>query len=342
MPNVIGSFPCRFCGTALAHELVDLGMSPLCESFLPAERAVADGAVLPAARLRLRRSASSSSSTSTCRPRRSSPSTPTSRRTPTAGSRTPRGYAEAMIATRLGLGAAQPGRRARQQRRLPAAALRRARASPCSASSRRANVAAAAASARASRPLSSFFGARDRARRWRAEGGQADLVLGNNVLAQVPDLNDFVAGIKHAAGAGGRRHDRVPAPAAADRGQPVRHDLPRALLATSRCIASSGSSRTHGPHAVRRRGAADARRLAAHLRPPRRRRGEAGDRAASRAAARVERAAGLDRTGETYARLRRAGRARPSAQLLEFLIDAGAARASRSPATARRARATRC
>ncbi len=29
-----------------------------------------------------------------------------------------------------------------------------------------------------------------------AEGKQADLILGNNVLAQVPDLNDFVAGIR--------------------------------------------------------------------------------------------------------------------------------------------------
>src|SRR4029077_18206276 len=26
--------PCRFCGTPLKHTFVDLGMSPLCESFL--------------------------------------------------------------------------------------------------------------------------------------------------------------------------------------------------------------------------------------------------------------------------------------------------------------------
>ena len=30
-------------------------------------------------------------------------------------------------------------------------------------------------------------------------GRQADLLLGNNVLAHVPDLNDFVAGMKIAA-----------------------------------------------------------------------------------------------------------------------------------------------
>jgi SAM-dependent methyltransferase len=40
-----------------------------------------------------------------------------------------------------------------------------------------------------------FFGA-DLARELAAEGRYADLVLGNNVLAQVPDLNDFVEGLK--------------------------------------------------------------------------------------------------------------------------------------------------
>ncbi|MCL4721634.1 MAG: methyltransferase domain-containing protein, partial [Gammaproteobacteria bacterium] len=39
-----------------------------------------------------------------------------------------------------------------------------------------------------------FFGTRT-AERLRAEHGPADLVLGNNVLAHVPDLNDFVRGI---------------------------------------------------------------------------------------------------------------------------------------------------
>src|SRR6266853_553902 len=29
---------CRFCGTKLEHTFVDLGMSPLCESFLPGEQ----------------------------------------------------------------------------------------------------------------------------------------------------------------------------------------------------------------------------------------------------------------------------------------------------------------
>jgi hypothetical protein len=40
-----------------------------------------------------------------------------------------------------------------------------------------------------------FFGAQT-ARELRAQGQQADLLIGNNVLAHVPDLNDFVSGLK--------------------------------------------------------------------------------------------------------------------------------------------------
>lgn len=43
--------------------------------------------------------------------------------------------------------------------------------------------------------LVKFFG-ENTARELVAEGRRADLVLGNNVLAQVPDINDFVGGIK--------------------------------------------------------------------------------------------------------------------------------------------------
>lgn len=42
--------------------------------------------------------------------------------------------------------------------------------------------------------LVEFFGL-DLARRLALEGGTADLIVGNNVLAQVPDLNDFTAGM---------------------------------------------------------------------------------------------------------------------------------------------------
>jgi SAM-dependent methyltransferase len=57
-----------------------------------------------------------------------------------------------------------------------------------------ANVAAAAIN-KGIRTLVRFFGART-ARELVREGTRADVIVGNNVLAQVPDLNDFVAGMK--------------------------------------------------------------------------------------------------------------------------------------------------
>jgi len=53
---------------------------------------------------------------------------------------------------------------------------------------------AAVAEAKGVPTLAEFFGV-DFAERLAVERGKADLILGNNVLAQVPDLNDFVGGI---------------------------------------------------------------------------------------------------------------------------------------------------
>jgi SAM-dependent methyltransferase len=50
--------------------------------------------------------------------------------------------------------------------------------------------------------LTQFFG-RETAAKVAAEHGRPDLLLGNNVLAHVPDLNDFVAGMKILLKAGG-------------------------------------------------------------------------------------------------------------------------------------------
>ena len=98
---------------------------------------------------------------------------------------------------------------------------------------------------------------------------QADLICANNVLAHVPDLNDFVAGLPHPAEA--RRHDHggIPAPASPDRRPAVRHDLSRALLVF---LAAGGGQgvRAARPARVRRRLPADAWRLAAHPCLPRR------------------------------------------------------------------------
>ena len=64
-----------------------------------------------------------------------------------------------------------------------------------------------------------------------AEGKRADLVVGNNVLAQVPDLNDFVAGVADRCCApDGTATFEFPHLLRLLDGLPVRHDLPRALL----------------------------------------------------------------------------------------------------------------
>jgi hypothetical protein len=68
-----------------------------------------------------------------------------------------------------------------------------ARGIPCLGIEPARNVAAAAEQAGVP-TLVEFFG-RALATRLAAEGRAADLVIGNNVLAQVPDLNDFVAGL---------------------------------------------------------------------------------------------------------------------------------------------------
>src|SRR5207249_9007973 len=57
-----------------------------------------------------------------------------------------------------------------------------------------ANV-AAVAEKKGIRTVVKFFG-RDSAKELAAQYGRVDLLIGNNVLAQVPDVNDFVGGMK--------------------------------------------------------------------------------------------------------------------------------------------------
>ena len=102
-----------------------------------------------------------------------------------------RRYVE-MIRQRLRARLGRPRRRARVERRVSTAALRRGRASRCSGSIRRRTSLRPRRSGAFQR-WSTFFG-RELATRLAAER-RASLVVGNNVLAQVPDLNDFVAGV---------------------------------------------------------------------------------------------------------------------------------------------------
>jgi len=181
---------CRFCNTPLAHTLCDLGMSPLCESILAADQInqmepfyplkvwVCHSCLLvqleqyvSAEHIFTEYAYFSAFSTAWLDHARS--------------------YV-AMITGRLGLGptsqvielASNDGYLLQYfvERGIPALGIEPA-----------ANVAEAARK-RGVETLVRFFG-RELGAELAAAGKRADLVIGNNVLAQVPDVNSFVAGI---------------------------------------------------------------------------------------------------------------------------------------------------
>jgi SAM-dependent methyltransferase len=189
-PGVHVADPCRLCGGALEHTFVDLGMSPLCESFLapgqidamepyfPLHVLVCETCFLvqlkeyvsPEAIFREYAYFSSYSTTWVAHARR---------------------YCE-MIATRLGLGpdslvvelASNDGYLL--QHFLPLGV-------PVLGIEPAVNVARVAIDKGIPTRVD-FFGV-ELADALVAEGKRADLIVGNNVLAQVPDLNDFVSGM---------------------------------------------------------------------------------------------------------------------------------------------------
>jgi SAM-dependent methyltransferase len=182
---------CRFCSAPLEHTFVDLGMSPLCESYVPRERL---GAMEPFYPLHVRICEQcllvqleefvapedifteyayfSSYSDSWVAHARE--------------------YVDAAV-ERFGLDtgslvvelASNDGYLLQHvvERGIPALGVEPA-----------ANVAAVALE-RGIETVVEFFG-RDLAARLISEGRQADLIAANNVMAHVPDLNDFVGGMK--------------------------------------------------------------------------------------------------------------------------------------------------
>jgi SAM-dependent methyltransferase len=180
---------CRFCGGALRHTFVDLGMSPLCESYVPPDRAdamepfyplharVCEGCLLvqlgsyvPAEEIFTEYAYFSSYSDSWVAHARK--------------------YVE-MTIERFALNedslvvevASNDGYLLQHfvDRAIPALGIEPA-----------ANV-AKAARARGVETVVEFFG-RELATRLAGEGRLADLIAANNVMAHVPDLNDFVGG----------------------------------------------------------------------------------------------------------------------------------------------------
>ncbi len=185
------SFKCRFCDTKLEHRVVDLGMSPLCESYLAEEQLdrmepfyplhvwVCHECLLVQLNEYVRADdifteyAYFSSFSSSWLKHASD-------------------YVD-MVSARLGLGpdsfvvelASNDGYLLQYfvKKHIPCLGIEPA-----------ANV-AKAAEERGVPTEVAFFG--EEKGRQMGEKQQADLVLGNNVLAQVPDLNSFVAGIPH-------------------------------------------------------------------------------------------------------------------------------------------------
>jgi SAM-dependent methyltransferase len=191
-------YPCRFCAAPVTTVVCDLGMSPLCESFLAADQrnqmepfyplradfcqrcwlVQLESYVAPESIFTEYAYFSSYSDSWVDHARR---------------------YTEAMI-DRFGLGAgsmivelaSNDGYLLQHfvERGVPVLGVEPA-----------VNV-AEAAEARGVPTLTRFFG-RELAGELAADRGQADLVVANNVLAQVPDLNDFVAGIARLLAPGG-------------------------------------------------------------------------------------------------------------------------------------------
>ncbi len=197
-PGVPKSGCCRFCGTPFRHTMVDLGMSPLCESFVSAEKVNAMEAFYPLHAWVCERcflvqleeyvsgeeiftdyayfSSFSDSWLDHCRR-----------------------YVDQMIgqlsltpASHVVEIASNDGYLLQYfvKQGIPALGIEPA-----------ANV-AKFAEEKGVRTLVKFFG-RQTARELVEEGLRPDLILGNNVLAQVPDLNDFVGGLKILLGSRG-------------------------------------------------------------------------------------------------------------------------------------------
>ncbi len=182
---------CRFCGTPLRHVVVDLGMSPLCESFLSADQLNQMEPFYPL-RVYVCGECFLVQLEEYVTPEHIFSDYAYFSSYSDSWLRHAEKYVELAI-DRFGLGpaslvvevASNDGYLLQYfvQRGIPALGIEPA-----------ANVAKVAVE-RGVPTLVKFFG-RQTARELVAEGRGADLIAGNNVLAQVPDLNDFIGGLK--------------------------------------------------------------------------------------------------------------------------------------------------
>ena len=189
---------CRFCGAELRHTLVDLGMSPLCESFLERDQLAAMEAFYPL-HVRICERCFLAQLSEYVTPDEIFTEYAYFSSYSESWVRHARDYADAMI-DRFALTdehmvvevASNDGYLLQHfvARGIPVLGIEPA-----------ANV-APAAEARGVATLVEFFGT-ELARSLAGEGRRADVIAANNVLAQVPDLNDFVAGLRELLAADG-------------------------------------------------------------------------------------------------------------------------------------------
>jgi hypothetical protein len=182
---------CRFCAAPLRHTFVDLGMSPLCESYVPAERLSAMEPFYPLHAKICERCLLVQLEEFVAADEIFSEYAYFSSYSDSWVAHA-RAYVE-MAIERLGLGpdslvvelASNDGYLLQHvvERGIPALGIEPA-----------ANVAVAARE-KGIETVVEFFG-RELAARLVAEGRRADLLAANNVMAHVPDLNDFVGGME--------------------------------------------------------------------------------------------------------------------------------------------------
>ncbi len=182
---------CRFCGSPLELTFVDLGMSPLCESYLKADQLDAMEPFYPL-HVRVCTECFLVQLPEYVAPEEIFTEYAYFSSYSTSWVEHARRYVEEVV-PRLGLGpqslavelASNDGYLLQHFLPLgvPVLGIEPAR-----------NV-AVDAEKRGVSTLCAFFGV-ELAERLRAEGRAADLIIGNNVFAQVPDLNDFVGGMK--------------------------------------------------------------------------------------------------------------------------------------------------
>ena len=189
MPAATAVPRCRFCDAELERTFIDLGMSPLCEAIVSAECLDQMEPFFPM-HVRICGQCDLVQLPAYVRPEEIFGEYAYFSSYSTSWVEHARSYVEAVI-DRLGLGAdnfvvelaSNDGYLLQHFAGTP---IRTLGIEPA------ANVAETARE-RGIPTLTEFFGT-DLARRLVADEGQADLVIGNNVIAHVPDLNDFVCG----------------------------------------------------------------------------------------------------------------------------------------------------